>query len=450
MTNATDFFGDTVRWQSWLDVEGELALAQAEMGMIPDWAGEAIARAAHLDRLDIGRLRHEIARTMAPVAALARVLSEAAGEAGAYVHWGATTQNVIDTGRLLVLRRFHDELEAAIADVLDRLSALAREHAETVMVGRTNRQHALPITFGFKVAGWIEDMVRVADQLDEARPRLFQLRFGGAIGAYQSFGAAGPRLAALLGRRLNLAPALVPNRTGAAGLVEYLIKLATLGAAAGRMADEIYLLMQEEIGEVREALGDGVVGSSTMPHKTNPKLVVDLRAHANLLRGRGAAALGVPPATHEGDAATNRELRLVTEETCPAALAVTRDLDRLLRSLAVDRERLRANAMQRVEFLGMEAVMMRLAPHIGRQAAHDRLHRLVDLAGQDGASLRALLRDDPVIGAHLDGAAIEPLLDPARNVGESASIARAAAAAGHQCAAALRDRGAQSLRMKRG
>src|SRR6056297_361013 len=295
-----DHFGDAARWQSWLDVEAQLALAQAELGMIPAWAAERIAAAARLDAIDLARLRTEIATTMAPVAALARVLAAAAGEAGAYVHWGATTQNVVDTGRLLVLRRFQAELDAALADVLDRLSAMAEAHAQTVMVGRTNRQRALPITFGFKVAGWIEDAIRVADQLAEAEPRLFQLRFGGAIGAYQSFGEDGPRLAAALGRRLGLGAALVPNRTGTAPLIEYLTKLASLGLAVGRIADELYLLMQEEIGEVREVLGDEVVGSSTMPHKTNPKLVVDLRARANLLRGRGAAALSVPPATHEG------------------------------------------------------------------------------------------------------------------------------------------------------
>lgn len=440
MSPATEFFGDAARWQSWLDVEAELARAQAELGMIPAWAGEAIAQAAHLDRLDIDRLRSEIARTMAPVAALARVLAEAAGDAGAYVHWGATTQNVIDTGRLLVLRRYHADLETAIAGVLDRLAGMAEDHAQTVMVGRTNRQHALPITFGFKVAGWIEDVLHVVDQLDEVQPRLFQLRFGGAIGAYQSFGDAGPRLAALLGRRLNLAPALVPNRTGAAPLVEYVTKLATLGVAAGRIADELYLLMQEEIGEVSETLANGVVGSSTMPHKINPKLVVDLRARANLLRGRGGAALSVPPATHEGDAATNRELRLLTEETCPAALRVMRDLDRVLSSVAVDRTRLLENAMQRFELLAMEPVMMHVAPHIGRQPAHDRLHRLVDVAGRNGASLRALLRDDPEIGAHLDDAALEDLFDPARNTGQSEPIARAAAAAGRTRATALRER----------
>ena len=439
MSDAEDFFGEAARWQSWLDVEGELALAQAELGMIPDWAGQRIADAARLDRIDTDRLRTLSRRIMAPVAALAQVLADSAGaEAGAYVHWGATTQNVIDTGRLLVLRRFQDRLSGAIADVLDRLSNMADDTARTVAVGRTNRQHALPITFGFKVAGWIEDVLRVADQLDEVGPRLFQLRFGGAIGAYQSFGEYGPRLADALARRLGLGAALVPNRTGTAPLIEYLTKLATLGLVAGRIADELYLLMQQEIAEVHETLGDGVVGSSTMPHKNNPKLVVELRANANLLRGRGAAALSVPPSTHEGDAATNRELRGLTEDTCPAALKVIRDLDHTLAAIEVDAGRLRDNAMLHFEFLAMEAVMMRLAPHLGRQAAHDLLHALVDRARAEGASLRGLLEDDPDISAHLDADALDTLLDPAQNSGQSAAIARAAADAGRARAATLR------------
>ncbi len=433
-----DHFSETARWQSWLDVEAELALAQAELGMIPGWAAERIAAFARLERIDTDRLRAETATTMAPVAALARVLAAAAGEAGAYVHWGATTQNVIDTGRLLVLRRFRARLDEALAAVLDRLAAMAEDHAQTVMVGRTNRQHALPITFGFKVAGWIEDVLGAADQLDEVEPRLFQLRFGGAIGAYQSFGDDGPRLAEALGRRLGLGPALVPNRTGTAPLVEYLLKLATLGLAVGRIADELYLLMQEEIGEVREALGAGVVGSSTMPHKTNPKLVVDLRARANLLRGRGAAALSVPPSTHEGDAATNREFRILMEETCPAALRLVRDLDATLSSIVVDGARMRANAMTGFEFLAMEAVMMRLAPTLGRGEAHDLLHHLVDRARSEGASLRALLEAAPEVRGVLDAEALDTLLDPGSNAGQSEPIARAAAAEGRARAAMLR------------
>lgn len=435
---ANDLFGEKARWQSWLDVEAELALAQAELGMIPTWAAGSIAAAATLERLDLDRLRSEITRTMAPVAALARVLADSSGEAGAYVHWGATTQNVIDTGRLLVLRRFQAELEDALAQVLDRLATIAEDHAQTVMVGRTNRQHALPITFGFKVAGWIEDIMHVADQLEEVKPRLFQLRFGGAIGAYQSFGDDGPQLAVTLGRRLGFGVALVPNRTGTAPLIEYLTKLSALGQAAGRIADELYLLMQEEIGEVQEALGDDVVGSSTMPHKTNPKLVVNLRAHANLLRSRGAAALPVPPPTHEGDAATNQELRALTEEICPAALKVALDLDRTLAAIVVNSARLRENAMLRFEFLAMEAVMMRLAPQLGRQKAHDLLHRLVEDARRDGTSLRKLLERDPDVCNTLDKAALDTLLDPSRNVGQSDAIARTAVAAGRKRAVALR------------
>ncbi|NIR60398.1 MAG: adenylosuccinate lyase family protein [Gammaproteobacteria bacterium] len=434
---ADDLFTETARWQSWLDVEAELALAQAEVGMIPDWAARQIAEAARIEALDLDRLRQEIATTMAPVMALTRVLGEAAGEAGSYVHWGATTQNVIDTGRLLVLRRFHAGLREGVAGALQSLSALAEEHAETVMVGRTNRQHALPITFGFKVAGWVEDLIRIADQLEELEDRLFQLRFGGAIGAYQSFGGKGPELAHTLARRLELGMALVPNRTGTAPLVEYLTCLARLGMAVGRIADELYLLMQQEIGEVREDLGLGVVGSSTMPHKTNPKLVVGVRARANLLRGQGAAALSVPPSTHEGDAAVNRELTLLIEETCPAAARTVADLCNLLARTVPDAEQMRANVMLNYEFMATESLMMHLAPSLGRARAHDLMHELADRARDSGTPLRQLLEEDPRIAEHLSPDDIAGLLDPERNVGESPAIAREAAAAGRRRAAAL-------------
>ena len=416
---ADDLFTETARWQSWLDVEAELALAQAEVGMIPDWAARQIAEAARIEALDLDRLRQEIATTMAPVMALTRVLGEAAGEAGSYVHWGATTQNVIDTGRLLVLRRFHAGLREGVAGALQSLSALAEEHAET-----------------FMVAGWVEDLIRIADQLEELEDRLFQLRFGGAIGAYQSFGGKGPELAHTLARRLELGMALVPNRTGTAPLVEYLTCLARLGMAVGRIADELYLLMQQEIGEVREDLGLGVVGSSTMPHKTNPKLVVGVRARANLLRGQGAAALSVPPSTHEGDAAVNRELTLLIEETCPAAARTVADLCNLLARTVPDAEQMRANVMLNYEFMATESLMMHLAPSLGRARAHDLMHELADRARDSGTPLRQLLEEDPRIAEHLSPNDIAGLLDPERNVGESPAIAREAAAAGRRRAAA--------------
>jgi adenylosuccinate lyase len=159
LTPETLFARDTL-WQSWLDVESALARAQARLGMIPEWAAADITSAADLEKLNREALAANAARTLAPILSLTRSLAAAAGKAGDYVHWGATTQNVMQTGRILLMREADRSIRAALAHATERMGDLAREHAHTLMAGRTNRQHALPITFGFKVAGWIEEMDR--------------------------------------------------------------------------------------------------------------------------------------------------------------------------------------------------------------------------------------------------------------------------------------------------
>ncbi len=423
-------FSEERRWQSWLDVEAALARVQARAGMIPQWAAAEICAAAHLDRLDLPALRAEIERTMAPVHALARALTAASGDAGGWVHWGATTQNIIDTGRILVLREALETLETRLADVLLVLADLAETHADTPMVGRTNRQHALPITFGFKVAGWIDELIRVCQQLKETEARLLQLRFGGAIGAYQSFGAAGPALVRALAAELGLAPSLHQGRAQIDPFIDLVTRLAMLGVAAGRIGSDIYGGMQTEVAEWAEGLGHDVIGSSTMPHKVNPKLVVTLAADASRLRSKGAAAFAVTPPAHEGDAVTNRELRALVEDSMKLALTVADNLAKTLDTLVVNREAMKAQLLASGDQTSLETIMMHLAPKLGRSATHDMLHTIADEARATKRPLQDLLLAAPDITAALEPARLKVLLDPIRNTGQSATIARQLAAAG--------------------
>ncbi len=422
--DSASLFSDERRWQSWLDVEAALARVQAKAGIIPAWAAQEIGAAARLDRLDPDRLRREIRRTMAPVHALAKCLSEASGEAGAWVHWGATTQNIIDAGRLLILRDVQAELTARLSHALSRMALLAETHADSVMVGRTNRQHALPITFGFKVAGWIDEMLRLFDQLDACEDRLFCLRFGGAIGSYQSLGPDGPELAAELAAELGLRPALYAGRAQVDPLIEYVTRLGMLGVAAGRIGTDLYAGMQSEVGELSEDLGHDVVGSSTMPHKVNPKIVVTLTAEASRLRAKAAAAFAVTPPSHEGDSVTNRELRILVQEAGLLALDVAAKLGEVLDRITVNEAALTANVLSTAEMTSLETVMMHLAPRIGRSAAHDLLHALAVRARESDAPLRDLMMASPEIAGLVDRETLGRLTDPRRNTAHSAAIAR--------------------------
>lgn len=418
-----NFFSDQARWQSWLDVEAALAISQSEIGMIPEDAGIKIAAQANLDSLEICELRKKIKQTMAPVFALSECLAEVCAENGAYVHWGATTQNIVDTGRLIVLKRVQKKIFKNLNDVLFLLSLLAKEHANTVMVGRTNRQNALPITFGFKVAGWIDELMRVADQLKEIEPRLFQLRFGGAVGGFHSVGSDGVQLSELMAKKLELHSSLVPNRTSVDPLIEYITKLSMIGVVCSRISDELFLLMSEEIGEVREVFDDNVIGSSTMPHKVNPKYVVNLSTMAIQLRTKGGAALTVPSPSHEGDAVTNRLLTKLIEETCPLAINTLQKLHDTLAVIKPNTTRMRENFERSREMMATESLMMKLATTLGRSHAHDLVHSLVDEAKQQQVSLHTILAANKVILETLGSESIEKILCLDDNIGQCADIA---------------------------
>jgi 3-carboxy-cis,cis-muconate cycloisomerase len=426
LTPATLFARDTL-WQSWLDVEVALARAQGAMGMIPVWAADGIAEAADLDKLGREALEADIKRTLAPIMSLTRRLAEVAGPAGDYVHWGATTQNVMETGRLLLLRKADRAIRTNLAKAVTRLGALARTHAGTLMAARTNRQHALPITFGFKVAGWIEEMDRAEARLTDAAGRMFALPFGGAVGAMHAFGAQGRALNRALAADLGLRELLVPGRTGNDLFAEYVLQLALLAMTVERIMSELYRLMAEEFGEVVERLDEGTIGSTTMPQKVNPKFVVRVIAQATQLRGIAGPALETGRSSHEGDAVANQLLSSVLDTAIPLAWRMAEGFAETLERMAPQPRRMAENLGRTGGGIVAENLMMTLAPHVGRAQAHDLLHHALEVAVAQGISPHAALSTDPGITAHLAPDVIAAALDPAGYTGDSRIIAEAGA-----------------------
>ncbi len=436
LTPETLFARDTL-WQSWLDVEAALARAQARLGMIPDWAARDITAVAHLDALGPDALAADIRRTMAPILSLTRLLGKAAGKAGDYVHWGATTQNVMQTGRLLLMRQADAAIRANLARAVRCMGALAQDHAETLMAGRTNRQHALPITFGFKLAGWIEEMDRAEDRLSCAATRMFALPFGGAVGAMHAYGAQGRALNTALAADLGLREMLVPGRAVNDLFADYLLQLALLGMTLDRIMTEVYTLMTEEIGELAETLDAGTIGSSTMPQKINPKYVVKAISQAIELRGIAGPALETGRTSHEGDAVANGLLSSVLDHAVPLAWRLSASFAETLKRLSPNPTRMLVNLGRSQGAISAENLMMALAPATGRAAAHDIVHHALETGGAAGLS------SDPLITAHLSPDAIARALDPAGYTGDSAVIARASVT----MAAKLADRLAGPLRL---
>jgi 3-carboxy-cis,cis-muconate cycloisomerase len=431
------------RWQAWLDVEVALAKAQAELGIIPATAAEAIAGAARLELMDRGRIDEGFARTGHTIVPLVWELGRVVGDPhGGWVHWGATTQNITQTGDLLVLRQAHGVFLRLIGEALNAAADLAERGAEMPMAGRTHGQHAVPATFGFKVAVWIDELSRHVERFRQAAPRIFVAMLGGAAGTFASLGAQGPAVQAGIGRHLGMVPMSVPSRVIGDHLAENICLLGMLAATCGKIGREIYTLMKTEFGEVEEPVPPGTVGSSTMPQKRNPKLCQDIIAAAAEIRTTVPLALEAMMTEHEADRTTSL---MFDAADARAAIATGDMLSRLvevLRGLKLDPERMRANLDLGGGLIMAEAVMLNLGKEIGRQHAHDVVYEAAQTAAVEGKSFGELLAADPLVTAHLDAKAVQALLDPTAYTGLSADMAREAASRGRRLAAELAREGA--------
>jgi 3-carboxy-cis,cis-muconate cycloisomerase len=355
------------------------------------------------------------------------------------VHWGATTQNVMQTGRLLLMRQALRALRRHQAEALDRLSDLAEAHAATPMIGRTNRRHALPISLGFKIAGWIEELNRAAARLDSMEARVFVLPFGGAVGAMHAFDGQGQEINRRMSQRLGLAEMLVPGRAVNDIFADHVVQTGLWASSLERIARELYVLMTEEIGEISESFGAGVVGSSTMPHKVNPKQVVHVIAMAADLRSAVAPALEGVQSVNEGDAAANHLIVRVTDRVCPLAWKLSRGFAELCASVRPWPERMARNLALSGAHTASERLMMLMAPHLGHLRAHDLLHDILAEPGLDAAAIAQRAIALPGLEGRLSQAEAEAALDPTTYLGESARIARDGAALGRRLATRLRD-----------
>jgi 3-carboxy-cis,cis-muconate cycloisomerase len=406
------------RWQAWLDVEVALARAQAELDIIPHAAAEAIANAARLEKLDRARIDEGFARTGHTIVPLVWELGRVVGDPhGGWVHWGATTQNITQTGDLLVLRQAHRVFLHQLADLLGAMADLAEKGAAMPIAGRTHGQHAVPATFGYKVAVWIDEILRHAERLQQAAPRLFVAMLGGAAGTFASLGKNGPPVQAGIGRQLGFGTMTVPSRAIGDHLAENIMLLGLLAATCGKIGREIYTLMKTEFGEVEEPVPPGTVGSSTMPQKRNPKLCQDVIAAAAEIRSQVPLALEAMTTEHEADRTTSLMMDTAESRACIATGDMLARLTEIMRGLRLDPARMRANLDLGGGLIMAEAVMLDLGAAIGRQHAHDAVYDAAQAAFTEDRSFGELLAADKHVSAHMSSDQIQALLDPTAYTG---------------------------------
>ena len=433
-------FTQEARWQSWLDVEAALASAQAEIGMIPEAAATEIGRKARLELFDLERVTEGLRVTGHGLVPLVWELDRLCeGDAGGYVHWGATTQNITQTGSLLQLRKAHRILLAEIADLLDGLAGLAERTKDDAIAGRTHGQHAVPSTFGAKVAVWIDELCRHTERLRQLEPRTFAAMLGGGAGTAASFEGHAPALQRRMGELLGLGSMPLPGRTIYDHMTEYVLVLALLGTSCGKAAREVRTLMAEEFGEVEEPVPAGTVGSSTMPQKRNPKLCQDIIADETNVRSLVPLALEAMLGDHEADGSRSMMIDRALRQAVELSGDILVRLIDVVSGLRVFPERMRENLDLSGGLIMSESLMLELGREIGRQRAHDAVYDAAQEAATSGEPFASLLARDEEVAARLGAERLAELLDPTRYTGDSARQASEQAARARGVAAALRE-----------
>ncbi|HSB61453.1 MAG TPA: adenylosuccinate lyase [Vicinamibacteria bacterium] len=406
--------------QRWLDVEAALAVVEAELGLIPKSAAREIARKARVERIDLRAMKRDFDTTWNPVMplvdALRRVLSSASAR---FVHWGATSKNVIDTATALQIRDTYAVVLAEMDVLADVLAGLARRHRDTVMAGRTHGQHAVPITFGYKCAVWLDEVLRQRERLEATRPRVLVGEFGGAVGTLAALGRAGLRVQARLMRRLGLATPLVPTKTAGDRFAEFFLVLAMISATLGKIAANVYNLQQTDVDEATEFV-EGKVGSSAMPHKLNPVASGSVVLLDRLLRARAGPVLEYIHCEWEDDHRQGETAWSFAPEICLLLGAQLELLKRVLRSLVVKPENMLRNLDRGGGAVLSEAVMMALASKIGRDRAHALVLALSREALRRKAPFRDVVAGDPEVRRHLAPKRLARALDYRNSLGLAA------------------------------
>jgi 3-carboxy-cis,cis-muconate cycloisomerase len=422
-------FGDEAFLARCVDVEAALARAQARLGIIPTEAGEAITRAAiafaNGERaLDLARLKKETETVGYPILPLVRQLAEGAGDFGRYIHWGATTQDIMDTAVVLQIRAGLALIEEDLTAIRGHLAELARRHRDTPMAGRTHLQHALPVTFGYKAAVWLSALDRHADRLSELRPRVLLAQFGGAAGTLASLGDGGKSVETRteFARELGLGDPPITWHVTRDGIAETVQVLALLLGSLGKIAFDVMLMSATEFGEAAEPFVTGRGSSSTMPQKRNPISCELILAAAKVLRQQAGLVLDALVTDFERATGPWHVEWVAVPEAFGYAAGALYQARFMLGGLIVDSGRMAKNLAMTHGLIVAEAVMMGLAPHTGRNEAHDLVYDACRGAIETDRPLLDLLLETPAVAGPLGPERLRELTDPANYLGAAPAM----------------------------
>src|SRR5712672_2809355 len=413
-------FGDDPFLARCIEVEAALARAQGKLGIIPAEAADAITDAENAlvsgrEALDLARLKNQTETVGYPILPLVRQMAELAGESGRYLHWGATTQDIMDTAAVLQIRAGLALIEQDLTAARGHLAELARKYRDTPMAGRTHLQHALPVTFGYKAAVWLYALDRHADRLREVRPRVLLVQFGGAAGTLASLGNGERSLdtRAALARELGLGDPPITWHVVRDGIAETVQVLALLAGSLGKIAFDLMLMSATEFGEAAEPFIEGRGSSSTMPQKRNPISCELILAAAKVLRQQAGLVLDAVVADFERATGPWHVEWVALPEAFGFAAGALHQARFMLGDLIVDTDRMAKNLAMTHGLIVAEAVMMGLAPLTGRNEAHDLVYDSCRLAIETDRPLLDVLMETPAVAEPLGQGRLRALTDPA-------------------------------------
>lgn len=415
-------FDDEAYIRLCVDAEAALARAQSQCNVIPSNIGAMVTKRVQESKLDFERLRHETEIVGYPILPLVRQLSTICGEeAGKYVHWGATTQDIMDLASVLQMKEGLDIVERLLKDVIKSLRELSEKYKDTPMAGRTHLQHALPVTFGYKCAVWLSGFQRHLERLQQLRNRTLLVQFGGAAGSLASLGSGddGLRVRRALAKELGLSDPPITWHVARDGIAEVVNFLALMGGSMGKLALDIIIMSSNELGEVAEPFVPHRGASSTMPQKRNPISSEVILAASKILRSNAGLVLDGMVADFERASGPWHLEWVAVPESFVIAVGALSQTHFALSGLSVDSKQMLENLHSTKGLIVAEAVMMGMAPHVGRQRAHDIVYEACRESIEKERTLLECLVEKEEVTSKMSQQQLAELCDPVNYLGAS-------------------------------
>lgn len=417
-------FTEEAKYNAWLAVETALAKAQAKEKFIPQSAADEIAASAKIENLDfeeMGRIYEKVGHGFVP---FLKVLVKACPpESGKYVHYGITTQNVQQTSQLYIMKQVHEKFLGLASEILENLAKLAEDNKNTVMAGRTHGRHATPITYGYKVSVWISELLDSVERLQELEKRVFQVMMGGAVGTFSSMPEVGPRVQNHVAEQLGMTSMAVPSRNINSHKLEYIMALQLLASVCHKMAEEVYQTSLEEIAEVAEGFKEGTIGSSTMPHKINPKLAKGIIANSQKLYSLSSVGLYSAVRPYEGDSSQYMLFDGIMEEALELTTELLLRAEELTRTLTVRKERMLENVNINKGLDNSEYVMMKIAEKLGKDQAHSLVYDVAIRTAAYGEDFYTNLSKNDVLSDNFTSDELKEMINPSNYIGLAPELA---------------------------